>query len=393
MAIELSGQYRFEFSMGPLQDFIFEGNLVRFEINEQTGNYLPDFELVFDTAEDRVASIVNEGNDINVRLGKSTDDGLIDVKLVPANISSNKVGDGLRRYEITGLRGNLPYINNTKVFTTTVKSGIEALIEIGGRNFGVNNVDTNVTISTDSQRWIQPNITDKAFANNVWMHTDLGLTSYPAVAISVDGKFIIRDIRLLAAAKAKNPDFIFTDSPTNRRRAILYDGDYSLENESGFINHWMGYGRIKNILTMETGVEFQAFQEVTPHLSLLKNLVRRAELEKKHASMGIINDNVHVNYWNAFLRNLQSCAIFSSYPVNLSFHNLFQPIRVLDICTFNERDLEKKLISQSFSGLYLVSKVNRVLEHRQLVTTVQLVREAINYPAGTFRSQEIAPLA
>jgi hypothetical protein len=365
------GQYLFKFSIAGREDFIEEEDFHLFKMIEEAGNVLPQFMLSFTTYDDDILALINEGNDIEVSYGADRD-SLTDSILVVQHKNIARSGDSKMIIVVTGFYSALGYITDTKKFISTNKSGVEVISDIVSPYF---TPDFNISKSSDQMNWVQHNITDREYVKNLWMHSYLS-NSFIGCGITMDGRFILKNVKLDMKNGYK---WRFIHGIVNDND-VSYDGDYGIDENSGFTNTWIGYGREKMIFNVESGAETLVSEEVAPLLAITEDLTRRAEIEKRYASAGIINDNVHENYWNAYLGNLSNLAVLGTVKLVLSFSNRFIPIRIWDLCMFKD-DSPKRVKEGSneyYAGLYYPGKVVRILQHKQFVTAVELGRESLN---------------
>jgi hypothetical protein len=374
--IGVEGQYVFRFKIGDRDDFINEEDLHIFKLHEEAGNVLPTFLLSFDTIDDSVMKLIHEGNDLEVSFGRDLN-SLQDISLVVTSVAPIRSGDSKRNISVTGLMSKLPYISTDRVSISDSKSGIEVLKEITSRYFNTTNF--NITKSIDKMYWVQSSLTDRQFINQLWMHSDVP-DSFIACGISSDGNFILKDIKKDLKTKFK---WRFTNDQVEKND-IGFDGDFVINLNSGFINHWVGYPREKLIYDLEAGTESKIMETATPITALTTEISRRADIEKRYAVAGVQNENVHANFWQAYLRNLTNLGVLGSVGLILSFGNRFEKIRVLDQVMFKEDDVAtpKGESSEFLSGIYFVSSVTRILQNRQFATTVKIARESFNQLKG-----------
>lgn len=371
------GQYLFKFSIGDKENFISNTSLEYFTVIEEAGNLLPTWEITFTTLDYEVLSVFNSGNDFEISYGVTLD-SLQDSKLL---ISTKKIGHiGNNKYQIiaNGIYSQLPYISKPNKFISDKKSGIEVIKDIIGNYFVP---DFNIDKSEDSQYWIQPNITDKAFVDNLWLHS-YKKDSFIGTSIGLDGKFRVRDIK-----KAAEEDPVFNFTPIiEKDNDIPYMGDYVLLSEAGFIDCWVGYGKEKMISNLEESTYEFVNESYKPFLALTPNISLRAEVEKKAAIEGIHNENTHPKYWNAALRNVTGLALFSRESNILSFEGRLLDIHPFDVVLFKDVEINNTgQSSEYFSGLYLVGKVSISISNKSITTTLQLFRESFNAVKGDFR--------
>lgn len=378
MSIGVEGQYIVSFTLGRYSDFISESDLLKFVMIEECGNVLPTFELVFYIRDDRYLGLLTETNALKVSFGK-TQENLVDTQLNISNLEAVGHGSSKRTVVINGFITNTAYIYNTQINITEKISAIEALSELATANNFIPKF--NVEKSSDSQYWVQANVSAKRFANDLWLHSDIP-DSFCGLAIGSDNSFIVKDIKKLISEDYK---WRFTLS-SNESNDIPYDTDLTVSSQSGLINYWAGYGQNKLIFDLENEDFRFVSQEAKPVIALTKEIARKSGIEKRYMNTGMQNENVHVNYWQAALRNITNLVIFGSIRVRLSFRDTYKDIKPLDLVLFNESDIANPSLSTEFhSGLYIVSKVSRQIQNRQYVTTVDLNRESFNQVVGDVR--------
>lgn len=382
MTIEVKSQYRLRFKLSNLEDFITNDDLIEFTIIEEAGNLLPIFKLDFFTYNEEVIRLLNETNALEVSFGKDANE-MYDVSLYVTRLESEKQGKGKRLIATTGLAGSLEYLNNPKVLITEEMSGIEAMTLVANQHF---DVDVDPEVSDDLQCWIQPNMSDRRFINQIWMHSYL-VNGFIGVGISADGTFIVRDLKSKAGEEF---DWKFTPTPSGSSD-IVYDPDPKIIINGGFINHWLGYGRENLELALEDGTSELISEEARPILALTEEIARKANMERKFHSSVVRTTNVHENYWRAAQKNLTNLAILGNVKIVLSYTGVFQRTRVLDLAMFKDEDISdasQKASAEYHSGLYYISKVSRTFSAKQLCTVVEMVRESLNRITGEVMESE-----
>lgn len=377
MPIGIDGQYAFMFSLPGKKDFLDIEQIEEFTIIEEAGNVLPTFELVFYTDDEDLLKLMNEGNDLLVSMGLDLNFGT-DAKLILMKVEVTKISRSIRRIYINGVYSALKYLQSPVKKISDKKSGIEVITDVTKPYF---KQDMDPTTSKDSQYWIQGNVSDKKFVNDVWLHSDI-TDSYPLVGISMDGTFILRDAKGLIDTDYK---WKFTPIVENESKDIIYQGDPVFISNTGFINSLFGYGREKVIYDLEIGTESFELQDMAVLLSK-SGAVRRAEIEKTAGMSSVVNENVHSNYWTSYLKNITSLAVLSSTRLFISYSNVWRDTKILDLVMFTDVALTNAdKASEYQSGLYVVSKVSRTLSKSMLSVSLILAREAMFESEGSIR--------
>jgi len=368
--IGIEGQYVVRFSLGDTVDFVSPENLLEFTLIEEAGNVLPSFEFIF-SLEDTTDLLykLHEGNTLSVSMGADTQ-GMTTVELVPLSRTIEKQGDSRYLVRLTGLYNAMEYILDCKSRAFASKSGVEVMKTVAGSHF---TVDSNVDSSNDSQTWIQPNVSDKKFMNNLWVHSDMN-TSFIAVGITSDGNFVIRDIITLLD---QDPHWRFVKQETGRDNEIIYDGDFVVDPDTGFLNQWVGYERTRVVSDLKTGSQ----TSISPSLNSMfieGALEKLSTVGRRVAESTVINtDNTHAKYWESRLHNITHLAVFSSFKLFVSYQKRYVPMKILDIGYISDKESEAKQSAVlSHSGQFLITKISRSLTNNQFVTTCELNRES-----------------
>lgn len=379
--VGIEGQYLFMFNAGPLKDFIKEPNLTNFKILEHVGNFLPMFQLVFQSTNDTYSRYLNEGSKIQVSFGKDKNN-LTETTLIVKKLYTQKMGSQIVSYRVSGLFDAMPYLQNSKIKIHPKASSLTTIQNIAGAYF---TVDAKDVVTSDSMPWVQNNITDRNMINNVWMHSYIP-NSFMAIGITSDGTMRIRDIRKLAS-KPEDYKWKFTNRE-NQPKEIPFD-NHVLKVNSGLDNVIFGYGRKKLVNDLEKGtIHIEEEDPMKPFLALASDLNRNKDIEKiidEHTVMS--SDNVHSNYHKSFLQNAINLTVFSSTKIKLTFKDKFRKINVLDLVYFKDEipTSSNDESSEYTTGLWVVSKVGLVLENKKFVTFVDIVREIPNSIKGDLK--------
>jgi len=355
-----------------------EPDLQELKIIEEAGNVLPSFSIVFTLEDKDVLRYFNEGNPLEIAFGVD-DLEMTNVKFrILGKPYISKLTQHKYLIKLTGLLDNIKYYSDCKVNIVGPMSGIEAVIGAAGNHFSV---DTNVQKSQDRQNWIQPNVSDKAFINQVWMHSYL-LGSFPAIGISSRGDFILRDVKKLAKS---GYTWVFTSTDVSKENEIAFD-TWSLGSATGFINAWSGYEREKPVWDIDTG----SSQIIKPSLQTImapsSDLDRMADVGKRAQEFGLLTENVHTNYHLAFQQNLGYLSVFSSGSVVLlQFSGRYVDLKVLDLVFLRDLDINLQGSEGYYSGSYLIAKIARIVESKNFTTLVQLTRESLGELIGNLK--------
>ena len=375
MSIGVEGQFYLRFKIGSNDDFLDRDNFIFFNVYEYAGNLLPTFEWSFRSSDESVLKRLNEGNIIQAQYGRTREE-LKDVKLSVSSVSPRKDGANMIIVTCTGYASEINYITDHELAITPEQSAIESVVQKAQENGFV--VKGNITSSNDKQRWIQHNVSDKQFVNDCYMRADVG-TSAVSIAITADGDYIIKDLEK-DFKRSGNPkyDWKFTKNPQGNRE-IVYDSDGDFESKAGFINNWLGYGRVTKLINNENG-EVTDIQDQPGVILALSNVVDKLKsVGDRYGGNKFQSSSVHSKFHESYNHNLIFLANLSKIENTVSVTDEFFLVRPLDLIMYSEEGTEN--IEQSSdlkSGLFVCSGVIRNFQADRVNTTCILNREALN---------------
>lgn len=376
--IGIEGQYRASFSIGDIKDFLKEEQLLCFKIIEDTSNVLPIFQLDICIWDEKILKYVNEGKELVISLGKTihqmTESRFKITKSIPIRNGEHKID-----LHMVGIFAEMPYLTDKKILITDKITSIDALKQILGQHPKFT-FSTNISSTQDKMNWIQPNITNRQFVTHIWTHTYIP-DSFPAIGTTINGEFRYRDIKKLAK---EQPKFIFKvcKKEDKKDNEIIYETPYEYKTNSTLNNMLYSFGREKLVANLESG-DFTLLKQdaVTPTLAMSNDSMVNKEIPPRydeHSNQSI--DNVHPNFWKAKIQNLVNLFTFSTVKLTVNYHMDYQKIHVLDLVYFKEEELksQRRSASETITGLYIVTKVSRVIENRTFRTYVEMCRETPN---------------
>lgn len=396
MGIGITGQYYISFGIGDYTDFIREEDLMEFTLVEETGNFLPTFRLSFESSDESLLGILNESNELTVSFGVDQRN-THETGLMIHNLQSMRTGPDRRWFGVKGTLFQTTYILNPHAYISEKVSGIEAIKEVVNTN-NYFSWDSNIDkdASYDMMRWVQPNIPDREFVNNIWLHSylpdsfiGLGISTFSSgvtLGNNTDrlpsrGSLIVRDV--MKQLKTKDV-WRLTQSPQSDFD-IPYNTDYTIEVNTGEINQKIGYGRKLMALSLEDGDDAVFSEDARPIIANVSDLMRTQNIWMSWGGSVIQNENVHSNYWQARLKNLTNLSVLSTVKVTVTVPYRFINIKVWDVVLFKDIGIDGKGGVAGFhSGRYVVGKVIRTIARRDFVLRLELYRDALNDTVGDF---------
>jgi hypothetical protein len=370
----IEGQYVFDCSIDELRNFIEFDNQFLFVINEYAGNVMPDFEMAFVSKSDNLMPLLHEGTVLKTKIGRNYD-SIQDLSLYVTSWDSAKHSDGFRLYKLSGFATKLSYPCNYKMGTYKSKSAIASVLEVAKKNF--KQIVSNVASSKDSQNWYQPYISDREFIQKTLYRADLG-DSFPMSAITMDNKFILKDVKKDLSDSGYDWKFVRHQQPKNEKD-VSYNGDAVVTSNSGIINKIIGYGfNLRSLfIDAETAVEAEVKGK-----SVLANTPTLGGLTDVNIkNMGGIEqtENVHTNYQKSYYHNITQLLNLSRLELHLTVDAKYYEFKPLDKVMMTESSLENSKVSaEGHSGMYYISFVSRTIQARQFFTTIKINRESVN---------------
>ena len=189
MTIKLENQFICQFSIGPYDDFILLEDLKELKYIEYAGNVLPTLELDFILRNPDVVNYFNEGNILNVSLGRTQLD-MIDLQFRLIDDNSTKNFSLGQNISLSGVLYLPEFTHKCKVKMWGKKSSLNVINDLTKKYF---NFKTNITKTIDEQYFYQQNQTDWEFLDEVWLHSYINNKTFIALAYDCN-TFYLKDI-------------------------------------------------------------------------------------------------------------------------------------------------------------------------------------------------------
>lgn len=374
MQLYLKEQYFLNIVIGGQSDFLTqEDDFIHLVLLEEAGNTLPTFNLSFKVYKEKedIFKYLNEGNIVSIQLGKDPNT-TVSSEYVITKCTFSRSGEQMWTVQIYGIQNAMSYLAESKIWASDRISGVECILEKAEEHF---KVESNIKSSSDKQYWVQPNVTDKKFISDVWMHS-YRPDSFIGIGISTGGKFILKDMLVGTGAKWK-----FGHKPPSEW--IKYHSDYIVDIRSGLMNYWAGFNRVRPVWDADEDAEVDISESFKPALAQTRYFNRRDDVGDRSLEFRQINDNVDPNYWNAHKRNMTSLALFSSVELGVEYADCFRPMRVLDRVFFLDSRAGSNTSEIVYhTGYYFISHITRRVDYKNCNTLVVLNRESLSEIKG-----------
>lgn len=365
-------------------------NLQGLELIEVAGVGLPMIQGNIVIEDPHVRSLFHEGNKVTVSysIGNDDKDDTIDTRFTLTRIVTSRTN---HQYNVafTGVYDAPRYLVTHKQRAFANMSAVEAILTVARDHFGADYIDANIEKSEDRMTWLQAAVTDKKFIANTWFHADLP-DSFPMIAITADGRFRLRDLKTMVKEEGIKPTWEFyqraDESDPDVNNKVWYHGDYLIDNNSGFMNHWLGYGNELDMRDQDLGEYETVLEHSAPQLAKASAFPRSAAADGRKGVPRYVNDNMYPRYWHAYQHNTTQLALYSTISVKLNYDSkLHKNMRVLDLVYFAEVDSTVSQFDNPHTGLYIISKLSRKFSKNKVVTTVELSRETLTDIEGDVR--------
>ena len=365
-------------------------NLKSLELIEVAGVGLPALQGQIVINNPRVRSLFHEGNKVTISysIGNDDSDDTIDTRFMLTRVTTTRSNHDYN-INFAGVYSAPSYLVSHKQRAFANMSAVEAILAVARDHFGAEYIDANIKKSEDRMTWLQAATTDKKFVANTWMHADLP-DSFPMIAITTAGYFRLRDLKTVIKEEGRTPTWEFyqraDEMAPDDSSKIWFHGDYVIDNNSGFMNYWLGYGNELDVRDQDLGEYETVLEHSEPQLAKATAFPRHSELSGRKGIPRYVNDNMYPRYWHAYQQNTTQLGLYSAVTVTLHYDGrLHKEMRVLDLVYFAEVDSTGNQIDNPYTGLYIISKLSRRFSQHKVVTTVELSRETLTDIEGDVR--------
>ena len=368
--IYIEGNYLFDIQVGKYKNFLHWDDLIEFTSIEDSGCVLPVVDLIFKFNLDDVRNYLVQNNVVTITFGTSYDDmRTFSYRIYNQNVS--KHGNGYWLATLYLMYDAVPFLQGTQ--TKSYKgNSVSVIHDVVSPYF---NFQTNVTTDNSNQTWLQCRESTRDFVTNTWLHASIP-DSFPAVAITKDGKFKYRDMVKDMRTESK---WIFSYKTPSQPREIRVSGSPELLNDTGTVNI-LTQSKRNLIYDMESGKTEEYILERQPMLANTTN-IEEVTSDPKDSTKYMTNSNVHTSYWDSYSRNVGLLTYFSGVRVVISYLSyLRDDMEVLDIASFlDHNQINAQETEGLYSGKYIISKIVRTIDaNKNLQTHIVLSRESLN---------------
>ena len=244
--IEIKDQFVCTISVGPYKDFILTEDLTELVYFESAGLVIPFLSVSFLLRDTAVLKYLNEGNVVNVSMGRDELNLCAMQFMLISDISEKNYTLG-SNVTIKGILHLPKFIFLCKEDNYNDTS-INAIKAIGNKHFSV---ITNVAKTFDKQNWFQTGTTDRQMLRDIWLHSYINENTFLAVGFD-SNTLRVKDIR--RAILEDTPwEFSMNKVPRNESSPIVHFGQFWTKNDYGNINSCIGRGLVPITFNVDTG--------------------------------------------------------------------------------------------------------------------------------------------
>lgn len=372
--IRLENQWCLSLKLGDLEDFIDAGDFNYLQIKENAGGLRPIMEISFAVTNDKIVSLLNQGNTLRVQYGIN--------KLESPIYEFEICGDTTQKKYKAGSSITLNcamykprFTNKVRRYTYKDKYSYQCIQEIAKADgFTFDKTTTNVFKTNDRCDWHQYGVTDwtllTELCNGAYIKDDTFLTW----AIDCNNIYLY-DIK---EQYKKGPKWILngTDVPMTKNSvniaAYKPNGDCQGQNAS-----LVG----KNMTLVNYDLDSGDFSYPKHTLKSLTTMnTDNININSKNCedySYHVTTDERHPNYIEAVNNNLRNNILFSSYYVDVPIAGYYRDFRLLDLV-----QLKPNQTDTTSEGYYWITAINRFIANNKVGFVLTLSRESAGQLIG-----------
>lgn len=368
--IEIKDQFVCTISVGPYKDFILTEDLTELVYFESAGLVIPFLSVSFLLRDTAVLKYLNEGNVVNVSMGRDELNLCAMQFMLISDISEKNYTLG-SNVTIKGILHLPKFIFLCKEDNYNDTS-INAIKAIGNKHFSV---ITNVAKTFDKQNWFQTGTTDRQMLRDIWLHSYINENTFLSVGFD-SNTLRVKDIR--RAILEDTPwEFSMNKVPRNESSPIVHFGQFWTKNDYGNINSCIGRGLVPITFNVDTGESSVLSNKLKNFTVVGSNKLNLLTTDVKKYDYSYISDEVNSTYTLAYRQNLRNLMLFSSYKIYIPVAGPFKQFHLLD-----SAQLEETSVGAQAAGRSFITRILYKIKDRRLYTNLTLCKEAPNELRG-----------
>lgn len=215
---------------------------------------------------------------------------------------------------------------------------------------------TNYT-GMDEQSWIQHNISDKTFVENIISHAYVDDTDVIAGAITIDKQLIINSVKNVFAKDVTRIIRIKQEvAPHEINQSIIKFDGLQVESDSALWSNFLSEGKELPVFSIED-------RTITPMKPITNSIIDGTSYQSytQNVSYPTIIDcgNCHDKYYQAWVNNLNYLVQFSRNNIYITTTQKYlstEIARVLDAVEFVPSNKQKNELYDPLSGRYILTE-------------------------------------
>jgi len=333
-------------------------------IYEEAGLQLPMLRLHFYTQDfDKVRRYSTPGYKIEIGFGRET----IEEKCIFRTFSKKVApmgGADNWSVLIHAVLANIDYLTKQRLETYKTWSNKKKSSEVFSQVMQRYGIEPLSKPSKDEMLWVQHNITDRQFLEEVVLHGYFADNDPTLSGIRRDMKAIYKPFSAL-----KNPKGLVSNSPN----ADIIVDTFGISQNDGFFTGWSGFERRHPYHFLEEGVDEVDEGELVPLLTQItgvyNDVTRTNEIE-------FLCENVHKKWNDAYRINRQFRSSLSSTRGVFTIGEYYK-IHILDCYVVNFQRQSDKIPIDPVGGKWLVTRTSMGIVEHAFYMKVTLCRESL----------------
>lgn len=371
--IGLEGGYVASFSVGTYTDFVRDADLHLFKLIEEAGNILPIAELEFTLRDASISKYLTEKATIMVSIGRDKDQ-MVTTSLVITKRDKSRASLQSQSVRLLLALDKTGYMLNCST-SCIPGSSLSVISSVVKKYF---KVETNITATSDSMSWIQHNISDRNFVNNIWLHS-LPKNDLMMVGITSQAKFRIRG---LAKLLSRDPEWVFSSTTvkeSDKNKVIRYKPNAISWSDSALLNSLGGYSKSRIVHNLDDNSSSYQTPNNGSMMAISSHQEQNSDVGRRVSSVSVHTDGIYDRYHQSYDANVKRLLQLQIQKVKLQVDDRYIPVQVLDSVLFiDDMDINRAAATEDTSGRYIVSKVARVIKNRKFYTIITLCRDGMN---------------
>ncbi len=360
--IGIGSQYTLTVTIEGYHDFLLPTDLLQLTIEERIGLFLPMMRMTFVVRDEGALSEIKENNNIVLTIGK--DQPIRTMVFRPLKKVIKRRASNEYLVSVSAVQHKTDFLTKPRI-RNFIDNSLNVMSTVLSEHF---EVKVESKTPSDSMNWIQYNIPDKKFLNEVMLHSYIP-DSVILPCIHSDGIAYLRDIRTMLG---NDPKWKFSD--TDRSGFIPVGADRVIESNTGFHNIY--YDRRTPTVDILTG-SYNLLEYSKESLLALYGV--DVGISKMNSRIVPTSDNVHSDYSTAYNQNITILSQLVTTSVSVTISDRFEEFRLGDTVYFRDTSAEiESLESELISGIYIIDRLVYDITAGRTNIAVYLTRDYLN---------------